>query len=668
MKNRMKVVLASACALACAACSAPQPQADSTALLVPPPALQMSGVAPVPQALAKTIGGYNRFRGVRLADWHPQGRSLLVSYEHEGRTQLHRLDAAGAPLQPVTRANEPTRLGRYVPAQPNLVVFERDAGGDEAARIYRLDLASGSETALTPPGRRFALGPFNQAGTAFFASSVPLDRSAGGGTLEQAKTALATEILRVDPVAGTHSTLVSLPGSGWFIDDVSRDERTLLLLRFRSVTDAELWSFDVGERAPKRLLPRAGEPSAYYGLAAFAFDGSIFLVSDRGSEFRQLARFEPRSGRIDVVTGDVQWNVDALDHSVDRRTFAIITNEGGLGVARVVDAETRRVAAVPLPAGASVNAVRLSPDGRQLASAFTSSAVPSSVSVTDLATRTATPWASADTAGIDTSRFGATEVMGWTSFDGRRITGLITRPDATRFRGRRPVLIDIHGGPEAQAKLGFLGRLNYLVNELGITIIEPNVRGSGGFGKTFLALDDGRKREDAVRDIGSLLDWIGKQPDLDATRVAVTGGSYGGYMAHAVAVHYSSRIRAAIAAVGISHFVSFLERTESYRRDLRRVEYGDERDPEMRAFLDRISPLVNAARIRVPLFVIHGRNDPRVPVAEAEQIARTVSKNGVPVWSLIADNEGHGFAKRENADYAFYARVLFLRRYLLDGG
>lgn len=657
-------------ALLVSACSAPSRRGDSPrtepgALLTPPPALKMSGVEPVPQALATTIGGYTQFRGIRLVDWQPQGHGLLVGFERNGRVQLHHLETAGAPLRPLTDAAEPTRVGQYVPAQPNLVVLARDAGGDEAARIYRLDLQTGIETALTPPGRRYDTGPFNQAGTAFFASSVPLDRSTGDSTLERAKTAVTTEIVRIDPVAGTSSAVVSLPGTGWYLSDVSRDERTLLIIRFRSVTDAELWSLEIGQPAPKRVLPRDGEPTAFHGTALFAFDDSIFVVTDRGSEFRELKRLEPASGRIDVLTGDIPWDVDRLDRSVDRRSFALVTNEGGLGIARFVDAASGRVSAVPSPAGASVTAVRLSPDARRLAFSFSSSSSPASISVVDLPTHATTPWASAETAGIDTSRFGVSEVINWNSFDGRRVSGLITRPDATRFRGKRPVLIDIHGGPEGQAKLGFLGRNNYLVNELGITVIEPNVRGSTGFGKSFVALDNGRKREDSVRDIGSLLDWIATQPELDAARVAVSGGSYGGYMVHAVAVHYSARIRAAISVVGISHFVSFLERTETYRRDLRRAEYGDERDPAMRAFLDSISPLVNAGRIKVPLFVLHGRNDPRVPVGEAEQMIKTVAASGVPVWSMIADNEGHGFAKKENADYAFYARVLFLRRYLL---
>ncbi|HEU4621473.1 MAG TPA: prolyl oligopeptidase family serine peptidase, partial [Burkholderiaceae bacterium] len=235
-----------------------------------------------------------------------------------------------------------------------------------------------------------------------------------------------------------------------------------------------------------------------------------------------------------------------------------------------------------------------------------------------------------------------------------------------RFEGKRPVLVMIHGGPESQATVGFLGRGNHFLQELGIAIVEPNVRGSSGYGKTFLDLDNGYKREDSVKDIGALLDWLPSHPRLDGSRVVVMGGSYGGYMSLASAVHYSDRLRGAVDAVGISSFTTFLRNTESYRRDLRRVEYGDERDPAMREFLDRISPLNNAERIKVPLFVIQGRNDPRVPWTEAEQIVERVRKNDVPVWYLIADNEGHGFARKPNADFQFYATIRFLETTLLD--
>jgi dipeptidyl aminopeptidase/acylaminoacyl peptidase len=210
-----------------------------------------------------------------------------------------------------------------------------------------------------------------------------------------------------------------------------------------------------------------------------------------------------------------------------------------------------------------------------------------------------------------------------------------------------------------------MGRWNYFIDEMGIAIVEPNVRGSTGYGKTFVALDNGMRREDSVQDISALLDWIATQPDLDAGRVIVEGGSYGGYMVLAVAARYGERIAGAIDVVGVANFVSFLENTESYRRDLRRVEYGDERDPAMRAFLTRISPVSNADRIRAPLFVVHGRNDPRVPYTEAEQIVAAARKNNVAVWYLLADNEGHGFARKANADYLFYAMIEFIRMRVL---
>ena len=253
----------------------------------------------------------------------------------------------------------------------------------------------------------------------------------------------------------------------------------------------------------------------------------------------------------------------------------------------------------------------------------------------------------------------------WKSFDGRTISGFLYRPPA-KFTGKRPVIINIHGGPESQFRPSFLGRYNYYLNELGVAVLFPNVRGSTGYGKTFTKLDNGFRREDSVKDIGALLDWIATQPELDTDKILVTGGSYGGYMSLAVATKYSDKIKAAIDIVGISNFVTFLENTEGYRRDLRRVEYGDERDAKMREFLQKISPTNNADNIKVPLFVIHGKNDPRVPLIEAEQIVKTVRKNEVPVWYLMAKDEGHGFSKKKNIDFQFYSTVMFIKEFLIN--
>jgi dipeptidyl aminopeptidase/acylaminoacyl peptidase len=283
----------------------------------------------------------------------------------------------------------------------------------------------------------------------------------------------------------------------------------------------------------------------------------------------------------------------------------------------------------------------------------------------DVKTNKTTRWTNGNNPDLNTNDFAEPRLARWKSFDGLEITGFVYAPPA-KFTGKRPVIINIHGGPEAQYRPGFLGRWNYLINELGIAVVFPNVRGSSGFGKTFLKLDNGMKREDSVKDIGALLDWIKQQPDLDGDRIMVTGGSYGGYMTFASAVHFSDRIAGSLAVVGISNFITFLERTESYRRDLRRVEYGDERDPAMREFLESISPLNRAGRITRPLFVIQGRNDPRVPYTEAEQIVATMKRRGTPVWFMMATDEGHGFVKKPNVDYLYCAITEFARRTLLE--
>jgi len=316
-----------------------------------------------------------------------------------------------------------------------------------------------------------------------------------------------------------------------------------------------------------------------------------------------------------------------------------------------------------MPRG-SLGRLQLHPQRHELALSLSNAQGPSQLYSLDLSSGRFEPWTRARLhPALDRAALTEQQIVRWTSFDGRSISGLLNRPPA-RFTGRRPVLINIHGGPESQAKVGFAGRNNHLLQTLGVAILQPNVRGSSGYGKTFLALDNGRLREDSVKDIGALLDWIATQPDLDPSRVVVAGGSYGGYMSLAVATTYPERIAGTIDVVGISNFVSFLENTESYRRDLRRAEYGDERDPAMREFLQRISPLTQASRITRPLLVVQGLNDPRVPVTEAEQIVAQVRANGSPVWYLRADNEGHGFARKENADYQFYATVLFLRQVL----
>jgi len=356
--------------------------------------------------------------------------------------------------------------------------------------------------------------------------------------------------------------------------------------------------------------------------------------------------------------------VESFDVTHDGKMIAFMSDEDGLSVLHVMDTDTKKQMPLPkLPKGV-MGSVRWHKNGHELAFSLNNGRGPGDVYSLNVPTAEVERWTTSETV-VKTDGFPEAELVKWKSFDGKTISGFLYKPPEERFAGKRPVLVVIHGGPEGQSQPTFLGRANYLLNELGIVLIYPNVRGSTGYGKTFSLLDNGFKREDTYKDINALFDWIATQPRLDSDRIAVTGGSYGGHMTLAVSTFYSDRIRCSVDIVGMSNLVTFLEHTEAYRRDLRRVEYGDERDPKMREFLEKIAPMNNIQKIRKPMFVIAGKNDPRVPVSESQQIADALKKQGTPVWLMIAKDEGHGYRKKPNQDFQFYATVEFLREYLL---
>ena len=406
-----------------------------------------------------------------------------------------------------------------------------------------------------------------------------------------------------------------------------------------------------------------------WGGGTFTPDGkAIWTTTDKDAEIARLAKWTPATGAIEVVAADIPWEVEGFDLSEDGTRLSFITNEAGVSRARVLDTTTGKHRPVTgLPEGV-ISGGTWHADGRHLAFSVGSARSTSDVYVWDAAEGgPAVRWTESELGGLAADTLVEPRAIDWQSFDGLKIRGFLY-PAAPRFTGRRPVIINIHGGPEGQSRPIFQGRNNFFMSELGVALVYPNVRGSTGYGKTFVKLDNGLKREDSVRDIGALLEWIASRPDLDPDRVMITGGSYGGFMTLACATTYDERIRCALDVVGISHFTTFLKNTESYRRDLRRVEYGDERVPEVAEFFERIAPLNNAGRITKPLFIVQGANDPRVPASEAEQMVAKVRGNGGPVWFLNAKDEGHGFRKKPNMDFQFYATVMFVRQHLLGGG
>ncbi len=621
-----------------------------------PDSLVARGIPPVPKAIAEAVGAYSEMRTAVDLGWHPRERWLLISTRFADTNQVHEVRAPGGARRQLTFFPDKVVTATYPPAgDGDSLLFSKDRGGNEFAQNWRLDLATGRVTLLTDGASKNTLGAFDDEGKRLVYTST---RRSGKDT----------DLYVVDPRRPESDRLLAaVDGGGWQVAAWSPDGGTILVEEYVSVNSSHLWLFDAVSGERHRLTPEPGATPVAWSGGEFTADGkAVITATDVAGEYSQLVRLDLHSRALTPISGAIPWDVEGFALSRDGRSLAALTNEDGISRLHLYDALTLREARTPALPDGVIGGLAWHPQGRHLAFTVSSARSPSDVWSLDTRSGALDRWTESETGGLPVADFAEPALIRWKSFDGREIPGFYYRPPA-RFTGKRPVVVIIHGGPEGQSRVGFIGRNNYLLGELGVALIYPNVRGSTGYGKTYVALDNGQKREDSVQDIGALLDWIAAQPDLDPERVMIMGGSYGGYMTLATSVRYADRIRCAVDIVGISNFVTFLENTEAYRRDLRRVEYGDERDPAMREFLNTISPLTRADAIKKPLFVIQGKNDPRVPASEAEQIVRTLEERGTPVWYLEGKDEGHGFAKKRNQDYQMYATILFMQRYLLDG-
>jgi dipeptidyl aminopeptidase/acylaminoacyl peptidase len=629
------------------------PVLAQTDTIAPGPTLVTDGIPRMPAALVSDVRRYTESRSALLADWHPTRRELLIATRFGNSNQIHSVTVPGGARTQLTSADEPITFARYQPSEGSYFLFMKDTGGNEFSQLFRYDVHTGAMTLLTDGGRSQTRGMvWNRRG-----DLVAYDSTRRNGA--------DRDVYVMNPAdVKTDRLVLQVSGGGWRVLDWSPDDARLLVQEYLSVSRSPLWIVDVALGQKTGLTPPHEEVAYARGL--FTRDGrGAFVTTDKDSEFLRLAYLDLNTKQVTPLTTDLAWDITNIDLSHDGRTLAFVSNEAGISKLYLMDTASRRYRPVTgVPTGA-IASLLWHPSTNELAFTVNSARSASDVySLTPENGRVAR-WTESELGGLVATELSEPEVIKWKSFDQREITGVYYRPPA-RFSGRRPVIINIHGGPEGQSMPVFIGRSNYYLNELGVAIIYPNVRGSVGYGKTFHTLDNGIRREDSVKDIGALLDWIATRPDLDANRVMVTGGSYGGYMTLAVATMYNDRIRCSVDVVGISNFNTFLKNTERYRRDLRRAEYGDERQPDIAAFFDRIAPLNNAGRITKPLFVVQGGNDPRVPLSESEQMVARVKKNGTPVWYLMAKDEGHGFAKKGNVDFQFYATVTFVKTFLLD--
>ena len=622
-------------------------------IVIPNENLIAENIPEISKELASQVKKYSEARGASLADINPGKNEIVINTRFGATAQLHRVIQPLGDRTQITFFDEPIAGASYEPVKGKYLIYSRDAGGNEFAQLYKLDLKTLKSILLTDGGRSQNGGvTWRKDGKGFYYTSTKRN---GGDR----------DIYYMNPEnPGSEKLVLQVKGGGWRISNISTDNKTLLIGETISANESHVWWLDLESGKLSEVTDRKSQ-NIKQGSAGFSNNSNeIWYVTDRDNEFERLATFDLKTKKSTYYTTAIQWNVENYLLSEDKKRMVFITNEAGSNKMYLMNTADKKYTEVKnLPVGI-IGGARFTKDGQSIF--FTQSTAKTASDVYKLNVRTGIveQWTKSELGELQEADISLPKPIKWNSFDNLEITGFYY-PAAPKFTGKRPVLINIHGGPEAQSMASFSGAANYYMNEMGVAMIFPNVRGSSGFGKTFIAKDNGFLREDSVKDIGALLDWIALQPDLDKDRVMIMGGSYGGYMALATAFYYADRIRCSVDVVGISNFNTFMKNTEEYRRDLRRVEYGDERDPKMAAFFEKIAPLNNTDKIKKPLFIIQGTNDPRVPVTEATQMRDRLKAKGNTVWYLEAKDEGHGFRKKPNVDFQRLAVIRFMQEYLL---
>ncbi|MFQ5735114.1 MAG: alpha/beta fold hydrolase, partial [Planctomycetaceae bacterium] len=614
----------------------------------------------MPKYLIERLRQYQNVRSASFAGWSPDGKGILIQTRFGNTSQLHRVDSPLGYRRQVTYFKEPVR-GRFIPSDKRgNLLLSKSAGGSEQNQIYYFNAATGRETLLTDGKSRNGLGPVLRDGSRMIFTS---NKRNGRDT--------DMYIAELGKAGGTPKMILKTDREYWYPVDWSPDRFTVLINRYVSINETYPALLDIvtGKKTP---IPVPGGKKAAFGAMAFAPDGkSIYVATDAGGEFRHLARVDLKTFQYTWITKNIPWDVTSIE--VDRATglVAFTVNENGAGALYFLGDVAPDDSQTLFPGGDSfvlerdkpvrfntplgvIGSLEFSPDGKRLGFTLSRPDAPADVYSLNMNDGKDTQWTKSEVGGLDTSKFIRPTRFYYETFDRipapaplkptkstapadptkrpkrvpRRIPAYYFKPSTASKTHPAPVVISIHGGPESQYRPYLSTFDQFLLNELGIAVIRPNVRGSAGYGKTYVRLDNAERREDSVRDIGKLLDWVKTQPELDEKRVAVMGGSYGGYMVLASLMHYSKRIKCGIDIVGIASFATFLKNTSAYRRDLRRAEYGDERDPKMKATFARIDPINGAHRITAALYVAHGRNDPRVPFSEATQIVKKVEAKG----------------------------------------
>lgn len=569
--------------------------------------------------------------------------SLSFLMDTTGVPQVWLLTQPGAWPEQLTFHGERVTFVAPSPTREE-VIFGMDEGGNEREQFYRLAPDSGQITAVTGfPDAKHMWGGWSTGGNRFAFSSNRRD------------DAVFDIYVQDRDERGDDAALVT-EGDGWLtVGGWSPDDRRLLVTEAHSNFDQDIFILEVESGELRHVTPHEGD--VRYGSPEWSPDGkAVYVATDEGADTRYLARLDLESLEHHVVDDGGEWNTDEVEVDAETGRIAYTRNVDGSTELRTGqladDAAIDQFPQPDLPHGVS-GGIDFDSTATRMAVTVTSRTTNTNVYVVELETGSTTRWTRASTAGIPSKSFIAPDLVRYTSFDDREIPGLLSLPES---EAPVPVIVDIHGGPESQRRPSFAPVTQYFLAN-GYAVFEPNVRGSTGYGKEYTRLDDKRQRMDAVADVTAGVEWLRDRGEIDPGRMVALGASYGGFMVLAALTEYPDLWAAGVDIVGIANYVTFLENTGDWRRELREAEYGSL--AEDRDFLESISPVTNIHRIDAPLIVLHGANDPRVPVGEAEQIVAEASKH-VPTEKVIFDDEGHGFSKLENRITAYRKIVSFL--------